>query len=167
MQARSLADCLAALEGRSPGLTARLVDEAGRLRPHVRAYVDGAEVRSLRTPLVGDEEVVFESAESAAWWRARGFARFQRRARMEEEYERTYGPLAAEGPCSGEVGEGIVLTLVGGALLIWGLGSLIGLSFLPLAGTQDRVSLPVVLAVPLGLILLGWGLRDIFIDLFE
>jgi hypothetical protein len=47
----TLADALAELDRRFPGLRFRIVDEQGRLRPHIKAFVDGALVRDLATPL--------------------------------------------------------------------------------------------------------------------
>jgi hypothetical protein len=47
----TLADALAELDRRFPGFTFRIVDEQGALRPHIKAFVDGALVRDLATPL--------------------------------------------------------------------------------------------------------------------
>ena len=42
---RTVAQVIAALDGRWPGLGHYLVDERGRLRPHVNIFVDGQVVR--------------------------------------------------------------------------------------------------------------------------
>ncbi len=41
---RTVAQVIAALDGRWPGLGHYLLDERGRLRPHVNVFVDGAMV---------------------------------------------------------------------------------------------------------------------------
>ena len=46
-----LGDGLAALERACPGLRFRIIDEQGRIRPHIKLFVDGAQARDLRTPL--------------------------------------------------------------------------------------------------------------------
>ena len=46
-----LADALAALDARCPGLRFRIVDEQGRIRPHVKLFVDRALARDLAVPL--------------------------------------------------------------------------------------------------------------------
>jgi sulfur carrier protein ThiS len=40
----TLAELVALLEGRCPGIAARLLDETGCLRPHVGVFVDGTAV---------------------------------------------------------------------------------------------------------------------------
>ena len=49
--APSLGDALAALDARFPGLRFRIVDEQGRIRPHIKIFVDRSLARELATPL--------------------------------------------------------------------------------------------------------------------
>ena len=44
-------ELLADLERRFPGMRFRMIDEQGRIRPHVRLYVEAREVRSLSEPV--------------------------------------------------------------------------------------------------------------------
>lgn len=59
-EGRTVAELVADLEGRYPGLRARLVDDAGSLRRFVNLYVDDENVRfldGLQTPLTGTSTV--------------------------------------------------------------------------------------------------------------
>jgi hypothetical protein len=47
----TLGDALAALDREFPGLRFRIVDEQGRIRPHIKLFVDGAQARELAAPL--------------------------------------------------------------------------------------------------------------------
>ncbi len=47
----TLGEVLADLERRFPGLRFRMVDEQGRLRPHMRVFVDGQALHDLALPL--------------------------------------------------------------------------------------------------------------------
>jgi len=47
----TLADALAELDRRFPGLRFRIVDEQGALRSHIKIFVDGEFVRELAAPL--------------------------------------------------------------------------------------------------------------------
>jgi len=49
----TVAELLADLDRRHPGLRFRLVDEQGRLREHIRVFADTRSVRDLATPLAG------------------------------------------------------------------------------------------------------------------
>jgi hypothetical protein len=49
--ATTLADGLGALDRAYPGLRFRIVDEQGRVRPHIKLFVDGAQARNLAAPL--------------------------------------------------------------------------------------------------------------------
>ncbi len=52
------------LDARHPGLRFRMVDEQGRLRPHMRVFVDGHLTRDLGVALVGVSEVTLMQALS-------------------------------------------------------------------------------------------------------
>ena len=47
----TLGEVLADLERRFPGIRFRMVDEQGRLRPHMRVFVDGQALHDLALPL--------------------------------------------------------------------------------------------------------------------
>ena len=52
----TLADIIADLDARYPGLAARLT-EGGRLRPELAVWIDGDEAESLRAPVAPASEV--------------------------------------------------------------------------------------------------------------
>jgi sulfur-carrier protein len=60
----SIADALDALDARFPGLRFRIVDEQGKLRRHIRLFVDLAEARELATPLVTGQTLMIVGALS-------------------------------------------------------------------------------------------------------
>jgi sulfur-carrier protein len=60
----TLDDLLVDLDHRFPGIRFRVVDEQGRLRPHMRIFVNRAVERELSTPITGDDEVVLMQALS-------------------------------------------------------------------------------------------------------
>lgn len=53
----TLAEVLATLEERYPGMRFRMIDERGCIRPHVRFFHDGAMVHDLAKPLRADGEL--------------------------------------------------------------------------------------------------------------
>jgi molybdopterin converting factor small subunit len=57
-------EVLADLDRQFPGLAFRVVDEQGRLRPHMVVWVRGERCRDLDTPVAGVEEVVLMQAPS-------------------------------------------------------------------------------------------------------
>ena len=59
-----LADGLAALDARFPGLRFRIVDERGHIRPHIRLFIDGTQARDLAMPLPGRAELMIVGALS-------------------------------------------------------------------------------------------------------
>ncbi|MCZ7525356.1 MAG: MoaD/ThiS family protein [Acidimicrobiia bacterium] len=59
-----LGELLEDLDRRHPGLRFRVVDEQGRLRPHMRIFVGEEGTRDLATPLVGTGEVTLVQALS-------------------------------------------------------------------------------------------------------
>jgi len=63
-EGRSLAELFADLDRRYPGLRFRVVDEQGALRPHMRVFVNGAQVRELGIELRPSDEVQFIQALS-------------------------------------------------------------------------------------------------------
>ncbi len=60
----TIGDVLVDLDRRFPGLRFRVVDEQGRLRPHMRIFVNRVSEDDLSTPVSGDDEVVLMQALS-------------------------------------------------------------------------------------------------------
>ena len=59
-----LADGLAMLDARCPGLRFRIVDEQGGIRPHIKLFVDGVQARHLAAPLPAGAELIIVGALS-------------------------------------------------------------------------------------------------------
>lgn len=55
---------LAALEGQSRGLRFRIIDEQGRLRPHIKIFVGQDSVRDLGSPVPSGRDVMIVAALS-------------------------------------------------------------------------------------------------------
>jgi molybdopterin synthase sulfur carrier subunit len=60
----TLAAVLADLDRRYAGILFRMVDEQDRIRPHIRIFVNGKQVRELSQPLSARDEVVIVQALS-------------------------------------------------------------------------------------------------------
>ncbi|MBI5793190.1 MAG: MoaD/ThiS family protein [Rhodocyclales bacterium] len=60
----TLAALLADLERSYPGIRFRVIDEQDRIRPHVRFFADGVQVRDLAQPLAAARELVIVQALS-------------------------------------------------------------------------------------------------------
>lgn len=60
----TLGEVLADLDHRFPGLRFRMVDEQGRLRPHMRVFVNGQAVGDLARPLQPGDDVSIVQALS-------------------------------------------------------------------------------------------------------
>lgn len=60
----TVADALAALDARFPGLRFRIVDEQGAIRPHIKLFVDGGLARHLAAPAGGGRELMIVGALS-------------------------------------------------------------------------------------------------------
>ena len=60
----TLADALAALDARFPGLRFRIIDEQGAIRPHIKLFVDGVLARELATALPAARELMIVGALS-------------------------------------------------------------------------------------------------------
>jgi molybdopterin converting factor small subunit len=56
-QGRTLEELLADLDRRYPGIRFRVIDEQGGLRPHMRMFVNGTQVRELALELRPSDEV--------------------------------------------------------------------------------------------------------------
>jgi molybdopterin converting factor small subunit len=53
----TLADLLADLDHRFPGIRFRMVDEQGHVRPHMKVFVNRVAVRHLDEPLTDGDEI--------------------------------------------------------------------------------------------------------------
>ncbi|MGH8697679.1 MAG: MoaD/ThiS family protein, partial [Burkholderiales bacterium] len=60
----TLAAVLADLDRAYPGIRFRMVDEQGRIRRHIRIFVNGDQLRDLSQPLRATDEVVIVQALS-------------------------------------------------------------------------------------------------------
>lgn len=60
----TLADALADLDARFPGLRFRIIDEQGAIRPHIKIFVDGELARELGTVTRPDAELMIVGALS-------------------------------------------------------------------------------------------------------
>ncbi|MCB9740845.1 MAG: MoaD/ThiS family protein [Deltaproteobacteria bacterium] len=65
VEAATVAEAVAALEAMAPGIAHYLIDETGRLRPHVNAFIGNAMIRDRRRltdPLApGDKLSILQS----------------------------------------------------------------------------------------------------------
>ena len=59
-----LGDGLAELDARFPGLRFRVVDEQGKIRPHIKMFVNAVQARDLSTPLPPGAELMIVGALS-------------------------------------------------------------------------------------------------------
>ncbi len=55
---------LAALDARYPGIRFRMVDEQGRIRKHMKVFVNDEAIRDLSTPVADSDEVTIMQALS-------------------------------------------------------------------------------------------------------
>jgi len=62
--ASTLADALADLDVRYPGLKFRIIDEQGAIRPHIKIFLDGELARDLRTAIPAAGELMIVGALS-------------------------------------------------------------------------------------------------------
>ena len=60
----TVAELLADLDRRYPGIRFRMIDEQGRIRPHIKIFVNRAQVGSLEAALAGSDEVLVVAALS-------------------------------------------------------------------------------------------------------
>lgn len=61
---RTLEELAADLDHRYPGVRFRVIDEQGQIRPHIKFFVNGAQMRSLAEPLSEADEVMIVCALS-------------------------------------------------------------------------------------------------------
>lgn len=60
----TLADVVGDLDLRYPGIRFRIVDEHGRIRQHIKFFVNGVQARDLSPPLAAGDEVMIVCALS-------------------------------------------------------------------------------------------------------
>jgi molybdopterin converting factor small subunit len=60
----TLAAVLANLDRLYPGIRFRMIDEQARIRPHIRLFVDGEQIRDLARPLGASRELIIVQALS-------------------------------------------------------------------------------------------------------
>jgi molybdopterin converting factor small subunit len=60
----SVAELMADLDRRYPGMRFRIINEQDEIRRHIKIFVNREQVRDLATPLVGDDEIMIVCALS-------------------------------------------------------------------------------------------------------
>ena len=60
----TLAEVLADLDARYPGIRFRMIDEQDAIRRHIRIWVNKDEVKTLQVPLAASDEVIIFQALS-------------------------------------------------------------------------------------------------------
>jgi len=60
----TMAELLADLDRQFPGIRFRMIDEQGKLRPHIAMFVGTKAVRDLSTPISPDTELMIVAALS-------------------------------------------------------------------------------------------------------
>jgi molybdopterin converting factor small subunit len=60
----TLAAALGDLERLYPGIRFRMIDEQNRIRPHIRLFVNGNQIRDLAHPLGASDELIIVQALS-------------------------------------------------------------------------------------------------------
>jgi len=61
---KTLGELATDLDQRYPGMRFRVIDEQGQIRPHIKFFVNGAQMRSLAEPLAEADEVLIVCALS-------------------------------------------------------------------------------------------------------
>jgi molybdopterin synthase sulfur carrier subunit len=57
-QGHTLDEVLWDVEARYPGLRVRIIDEQDRIRPHIKLFVAGEQVKRLDVPVAGDVHIL-------------------------------------------------------------------------------------------------------------
>jgi len=63
-EGHDLVEVLADLDRRYPGIRFRIIDEQDAIRPHIKIFVNRAQVRSIASPLSAGDEVLVVAALS-------------------------------------------------------------------------------------------------------
>lgn len=71
VEGATLAQALAELDGRFPGIRFRIIDEQGRIRTHIRFFVNGVLTPTIEHPLSPADEVTIVCALSGGRRRPR------------------------------------------------------------------------------------------------
>jgi sulfur-carrier protein len=61
---KTLGELAADLDHRYPGMRFRVIDEQGQIRPHIKFFVNGSQMRSLAESLTEGDEVLIVCALS-------------------------------------------------------------------------------------------------------
>ena len=64
VEASTVGEAIAALDGRFPGFGFRIVDEQGQIRPHMNIFLSEEKVRDIATPITGIAEIYIVGALS-------------------------------------------------------------------------------------------------------
>jgi sulfur-carrier protein len=64
VEATTVGDAIAAVDGRFPGIRFRVIDEQGQIRPHINIFLGEQNVRDLHIPIGSDTEIYIVGALS-------------------------------------------------------------------------------------------------------
>jgi molybdopterin synthase sulfur carrier subunit len=64
VEAATVGEAIAAIDGRFPGVAFRVIDEQGQVRPHMNVFLGEQNVRDLRTPVSAGAEIYIVGALS-------------------------------------------------------------------------------------------------------
>jgi sulfur-carrier protein len=64
VEAATVGEAIAAVDRRFPGAAFRVIDEQGRIRPHMNVFLGEQSVRELGTPVSAGEEIYIVGALS-------------------------------------------------------------------------------------------------------
>jgi molybdopterin converting factor small subunit len=64
LEASTVGEAMEVLDRRFPGLVFRIIDEQGRIRPHVNIFLGEEKVSELRTPITTSAEIYIVGALS-------------------------------------------------------------------------------------------------------
>ncbi len=64
LEASTVGEAMEALNGRFPGLAFRVIDEQGRIRPHMNIFLGEEKVSDLMTPIAPGAEIYIVGALS-------------------------------------------------------------------------------------------------------
>ena len=64
VEASTIGEAIAALDGRFPGIAFRIVDEQGQIRPHMNIFLGEEKVRDIAASIEGTAEIYIVGALS-------------------------------------------------------------------------------------------------------
>jgi len=64
VEGKTVAEAIAAIDSRFPGVAFRVIDEQGQIRPHMNVFLGEENVRDLTTPITSDAQIYIVGALS-------------------------------------------------------------------------------------------------------